>query len=321
MQTFLTNLPLPDISVPGVVHLSLGGGNEAWLLHDGSYTARPVDDCAWNGAKDDVERALADAGARADVAPLQAMPLLVRWQEELILVDGGCGAAYGPGLGWASHRLAALGIAPEQISRVIFSHLHLDHVAGALTDDLKQLRYPNAKYAVGETEWKFWNQTQPDLSQTKVPEERKKAILQAIRPALQTLSAHVTFFATGDTIVPGLTAIDLVGHTPGQVGFVFQVPAQSDDQPEFELVYVADALVEPALHVPHPEWALIGDSLPALGEETRRRLLSRAVERNQLLVGYHFPLPGFGVIRKAADGAYRFVPSRWNFNAPFSTQA
>lgn len=310
-------MPLKSREIaPGIVHFSLGSKNEAWILLDGSYSARPVEDCAWNGSKAEVESALVEAGLSRDVVQLQVLPLLVRWNDELILVDGGCGTAYGPALGAAPQRLATLGISPDEISRVFFSHLHLDHVAGALSDDLGALRYPNARYATTRIEWEFWNQTSPDLSQTRIPAEQKQSILRAIRPALEILRPHLEFFAAGDEVLRGLRAIDLVGHTPGQVGFLFEakhrgsVPGTQSVAEDFELVYVADALVEPALHVPHPEWALIGDSLPELGEATRRRLLGRAVERRQYVAGYHFAFPGVGTIFEDRRGRLRFKPLR-----------
>jgi len=321
MENMKKKLPQPTVLAPGVVHLALGNGNEAWLFPDGNYTARPWEDCAWNASKVDVERSLADAGLPTDQAPLQVLPLLVRWNGELILVDGGCGTAYGPNFGWARQRFADLGFAPEQINRVLFTHLHLDHVAGALSDDLKTLRYPNAQYACAKAEWDFWNQPAPDLSQTKVPDDRKTEILKAVRPALETLKPHLKFFVAGDEVVPGVKTIDLIGHTPGQVGFVFNgagVPTgpEQENGTSFELVCVADAIVEPALHVPHPEWIVIGDVLPTFVEATRRRVLNTAVEREQLIFGYHFALPGFGVIRKTVDGAFQFRASRWDFEAP-----
>ncbi|HEU5079425.1 MAG TPA: MBL fold metallo-hydrolase [Opitutaceae bacterium] len=314
MKTLPQQPPRVSVVTPGVVHLPLGQGNDAWVLHDGSYTARPVEDCAWNASKPDVEAALADAGLPTDIVHLQVLPLLVRWNGELILIDPGCASAYGPNLGWMEKRLGALGISPGQINRVLFSHLHLDHVAGSLSDDFKALRYPNAKYAVAGNEWAFWTQSAPDLSQTKVPVERQEAIIQAIRPALETLGSHLSFFDAGDEIVRGLRAIDLAGHTPGQVGFKFARDA--DVSGSLELVYVADAMVDPSLHVPHPEWTLIGDSVPALVEKSRRKLLREAVERQQILAGYHFALPGFGTVREVGADDFRFSPLAWSFPSP-----
>ncbi len=52
--------------------------------------------------------------------------------------------------------LAALGVAPDDIDTVVFSHLHFDHVCGATRFDAQRRRvpiFPRARHIVGRTEW------------------------------------------------------------------------------------------------------------------------------------------------------------------------
>jgi glyoxylase-like metal-dependent hydrolase (beta-lactamase superfamily II) len=95
--------------------------------------------------------------------PLACRCLLVRDGDRLILLEAGIGVFFAPnlreryGVNETEHlllsSLAALGIAPEQIDVVVFSHLHFDHAGGALTawrdDGALALVFPRARFVVG----------------------------------------------------------------------------------------------------------------------------------------------------------------------------
>jgi glyoxylase-like metal-dependent hydrolase (beta-lactamase superfamily II) len=90
--------------------------------------------------------------------------LLVRQEPDLTLIDTGCGSAWTPReqeifafdpAHTLPAALAAAGFTPDQVTRVVLTHLHFDHAGGALTlvgDRLCPL-FPRATYLVQRGEW------------------------------------------------------------------------------------------------------------------------------------------------------------------------
>ena len=68
-----------------------------------------------------------------------------------------------PGGGELPQRLADLGIQPEQIDRVIHTHLHGDHVGWNIHDDENdRVMFPNATFYVSRTELNYWTTSASD---------------------------------------------------------------------------------------------------------------------------------------------------------------
>jgi glyoxylase-like metal-dependent hydrolase (beta-lactamase superfamily II) len=90
------------------------------------------------------------AGIRAEKAgtttPVPVNCFLLRGNAEVILVDTGAGSAWGPGLGHARAALAAEGIPPEAVDRVILTHVHGDHALGLFEGDAAY--FPRARVSV-----------------------------------------------------------------------------------------------------------------------------------------------------------------------------
>jgi glyoxylase-like metal-dependent hydrolase (beta-lactamase superfamily II) len=87
----------------------------------------------------------------------------VRSPDGVALIDAGIGPGPVPYLGDARGTLresfAELGLTFGDVSAVIFTHLHFDHVGWASTPDASGTMRPSfsrARYFVGETEWAFW---------------------------------------------------------------------------------------------------------------------------------------------------------------------
>jgi glyoxylase-like metal-dependent hydrolase (beta-lactamase superfamily II) len=81
---------------------------------------------------------------------------LVNTGKELILVDAGAGTWFGGGsLGRLVDSLHSAGYAPEQVDRVLVTHLHSDHIGGLTTQDGRRV-FPNAEVFVAKAESDFW---------------------------------------------------------------------------------------------------------------------------------------------------------------------
>src|SRR5262249_28670123 len=99
--------------------------------------------------------------------PVACRCLVVRNGPRILLFEAGIGAFLEPaqrerhGVVEPHHvlldSLAAIGIAPEQVDVVVFSHLHLDHAGGVLApwraSAPLELTFPRATYVVGAEAW------------------------------------------------------------------------------------------------------------------------------------------------------------------------
>ncbi len=89
---------------------------------------------------------------------VEVQPFLVILNNELILLDTGLGFHLPNGKLQIHENLRKLGYAPEQISKVILSHLHKDHAGGisyVLPNKDRKLVFPNATYYIYKDEFDY----------------------------------------------------------------------------------------------------------------------------------------------------------------------
>ncbi|MEW5701700.1 MAG: MBL fold metallo-hydrolase [Candidatus Zixiibacteriota bacterium] len=148
--------------------------------------------------------------------PMRTNLFLVKTGRDNVLIDTGLGDAlsdfdrkvYAPrGPSRMDSSLAAVGVTPESVTHVVFSHLHTDHSNGALAGDPDQprLRFPNARYHVQAAEW----------DDAMHPNERTSAVY--LRHRLQPLadSGRLHLLNGDSEILPGIAGIRTGGHTQG----------------------------------------------------------------------------------------------------------
>jgi glyoxylase-like metal-dependent hydrolase (beta-lactamase superfamily II) len=168
--------------------------------------------------------------------------------------------------------LAEVGLAPEDIDAVLYSHLHIDHV-GWTTDHQHEGRmFERARHVMLEPEWDHWS-TRPG---TGGPSEHDIA----------ALADHVELVDAESTILPGIRIIPTPGHTPGHCSFLVESGAE-------RAVVLGDAIHCP-LQISHPEWAFVADSNPEVARTTREQLLRELDAPDTTVVGPHFPDAVFG---------------------------
>ena len=109
-----------------------------------------------------------DAKQLEDVGPLLAahglsserlMPecnlALYRDGANTVLFDVGSGPDFMPSSGKLLDSLDALDLTPEDVTHVVFTHAHPDHIWGLL-DDFDDLLFTEASYMMGRAEWDYW---------------------------------------------------------------------------------------------------------------------------------------------------------------------
>ncbi|WP_323782981.1 MBL fold metallo-hydrolase [Thalassovita sp.] len=247
-------------------------------LTDGVMSFAPEVFAALPGAERD---ALLAAAGETDIRTEFNCFLLEQPGAAPILIDAGCGVLMGDKAGALAGQLAERGIAPGAVERIIFTHLHRDHVGGAL--DGERAVFPNAEIVMLDAEKAFW---QGKLDQPG------GVLIAAYEGRIRTVS-------DADEIVPGVLAWHLPGHTPGHMGLRI-----GDD-----LVIVADILHAELLQLPHPELSPIYDTDGGQGAETRRAAMAEIAARDLVYGGGHQLSPEkFGRLRPAGQGFAKIAP-------------
>ncbi|MFD2057345.1 MBL fold metallo-hydrolase [Mesorhizobium calcicola] len=222
------------------------------------------------------------------------IPTLIDTGSEKILFDTGCGDEDSLLL----ECLQDLGLGPDDIDFVIITHGHPDHIGGLVKNGEPVFR--RARHVFGAAEFSFWTKG------NAVREARLKN-RDLFRQICSNLADQATFIAPGDEVVPGITAIDAAGHSPGLLAFL----VESDGQ---QLLIWSDAFLHYVVSIQRPEWRADLDDDKEQAVETRKRLLTMAAKRRLLIAGHHMPFPGLGYI-EPVNGSFRWLPVSYQLNA------
>ncbi|WP_028747600.1 MBL fold metallo-hydrolase [Rhizobium mesoamericanum] len=219
------------------------------------------------------------------------IPLIVS-DNEVILVDVGAGSRFQPTEGRLEENLGKVGVNADDVTIVLISHAHPDHVWGLLKDN-GTLRFPNAKYYLGKAEWNFWMGDEASALPAEV-----QPFVEGARRDLSAIGDRVKLIDDGDEITQGMRVLATPGHTPGHLSVVLE-----SDVP---LIITIDAISSEIVSFEHPDWSFGFDMDPAKARVTRKALLEQAVAENAKLLGFHWTYPGVGRIKRAGD-AYEFI--------------
>lgn len=206
--------------------------------------------------------------------------------ERLVLVDAGLGGHPSVGIfekyapeRHLVHNLAALGVTPNDITDVVFTHLHADHTGWSTRKG--EVVFPSATFWCDTADWAHF--IGPDLGTTKK--------LTPIADRILTWDGEAGLF-------PGFDVMRAPGHTPGSAIVVLS-SGSSRGILLGDVVHCAAELME-------PEWEGIGDVDPSLAKRTRESL-AREIEGSGVPVaGAHFPGMRFGRLM-VAQGRRRWA--------------
>jgi len=252
----------------------------AFALHDADFA---VDNdgsvFAIDGTTDEVAKLSKAAGAPPDVILLSVNALLVKDQDHLVLIDTGLGPK---AHGVLMQSLKKAGASAGNITDVLITHVHGDHVGGLATADGAPA-FPKAKVRMSSAEWVFM-QSQTDLA-----------------PLVKTISAQVQTFEPGAVVAPGITAVAIKGHTPGHMGYEI---VNGEDR----ILDIGDSAHSSIVSLVRPDWAMGFDGDRAVAKASREKLLSDLSKSHEKIFSPHFPYPGVGTIE--SEGIhYRWQPT------------
>lgn len=240
-----------------------------------------------------------DAVAAAFAAPADTplhlpctVPML-RVDDRVVLFDAGSGPNFMPSAGKLTQALEAAGVTPDQITDIIFTHGHPDHLWG-VTDDFDDLTFPNAALHMRDAELAFWT----DPATVDAMPEATKAFAVGAAARLDRVADQMTGFADGAELLPGIEAMATPGHTPGHTSFVLHLGGDP--------VMLTGDVISHQLTVAHPDWRWGTDQDPAQASATRRKMLDRLAHDKLRALVFHMDPAAPGRV-EAADGGWRWV--------------
>ena len=295
MNISVSNAAEPNSNSLRAIHRFNLGKMRVTVIDDARFTF-PAPAFAANQPEGTIGPFLDRFGLPTDFASLHMQVTLIENGANKILLDTGMGDTTFPQNPVDNGRLAAglatISIAPEDITAVILSHGHPDHIGSCSKNG--EPTFKNATYFMPPNELEFWTQ-KPGTEQNfpnfmlGVGNAQLEPVRQLIKP-----------YADGDEIVPGVTAVAAPGHTLGHHAFLLH-------DGDAKLLHLVDTAVHYLVGPEEPDWALAVEMDQEVAAATRRRLFKQAAEQKILVAGYHFPFPGIGRIVEQGK-AWRFVP-------------
>ena len=197
---------------------------------------------------------------------------LVRTGGRVVLVDAGVGRIDNDRYhgGQLIESLAGLGLTPDDVTDVVFTHLHFDHVGWATQKGA--VVFPRATFRCHAADWDhFVAGPRPEPGSVK---------------KLSPLADRLDVFGDDDALAPGITVRHAPGHTPGSA-----------------IIVVADGteralLLGDVVHCPvellENDWEMLMDVDPDLAARTREALAKELEGRDVPVAAAHFPGLRFG---------------------------
>ncbi len=218
---------------------------------------------------------------------------LLRHEDRVVLFDIGSGPDFQPSAGLLPETLDAMGLAPEDITHLVVTHGHPDHIWGLL-DDFDEPFLPNAQILMGRAEFDYWM----DPGTVDSIGNARQAFAIGAQRRLEVVADLVNFFEDGQEILPGIAARATPGHTPGHMAFELRDGSES-------LMVLGDALGNHHVAFEAPDFASGSDQDPTMAAQTRLGLLDQIAGAQMRIAGFHLP-GGLGRVERAG-AAYRFI--------------
>lgn len=281
--------------VPPLAQVSIGRFTVT-ALTDG-FADMPFSYFVGRPPKEIEEAAAAQFAARPSGIRLVFNEYLIQAGDRRILIDAGPAGLIGQS-GKLPSALNAIGVTPESIDAVIVTHMHRDHIGGLVAGGRRN--FPNAEIYVDRREVAHWTDPGKRASAPDFLKSSFDASAELVRlyPKLQAIDGE-------RSIVPGVSIVDLTGHTPGHIGVRVEDGGKS-------LLMVSDMLFHPSLHPAATDIGFVFEQDPEAARAMRARFFPRAAEEKALIAATHMPFPGLG--RIVSDGGrLRWLAAEWAY--------
>jgi glyoxylase-like metal-dependent hydrolase (beta-lactamase superfamily II) len=275
------------------------GGIRVTPLDDGIGRVRPGELYAAGGhaaggrgvAEDDwAEHAeFLDAEGRLEM-PIGTF--LLRVGERVALVDAGYGPVAPATVSGARlpEHLAAAGVPPEDVTDVILTHLHADHIGWCAVDG--SATFPAATYRCAAADWDHFVAAADDPA---APDRRYRQVAKA---TLGPIEDRFEPWTGETTLLPGVDAVPAAGHTPGCSTIVLSSGGE-------RAVLLGDVVHHP-VQLLDDEWERVVDVDEDQARRTQIEVVADLIRDRVPAVGAHFPGLRFGRVVESG-GRRRWV--------------
>lgn len=222
--------------------------------------------------------------------PINIGSFAVRSGGRLLLVDTGIGDKnrrdYRNGTLPAS--LQAAGIRPEDVDDVLITHLHFDHVGWNTVerDGTYVPFFSNARYLIQRREWEYWSR--PEIA------AGTDYMADCVLPLMD--AGRVQLIEDETAVTEDITTMPTPGHTPGHSAIAIVSGGERG-------LILGDVAHHP-VQLTEWEWSIAFDVDQAKARETRHALVERIELERELVIGGHFPAPGFGRLVELSGRRY-----------------
>ncbi|MEU3294405.1 MBL fold metallo-hydrolase [Streptomyces longwoodensis] len=188
-------------------------------------------------------------------------------------------------------RLRAVGVAPEDVTVVVNTHLHADHVGWntRLDGDEWVPTFPNATYLVSRADYAFWH---PDAaSRPRIGNANDNVFTDSVLPIEH--AGQLRLWGGSHQVTDGLQLELAPGHTPGSSVVTLESGAD-------RAVFVGDLLHHPVqIYQPDVNSCFCED--PVTARASRKHLLAWAADHRALVFPAHLRGGLAAEVRRSAD--------------------
>jgi glyoxylase-like metal-dependent hydrolase (beta-lactamase superfamily II) len=216
--------------------------------------------------------------------------LLVLSGPRVVLVDVGFGPTFPATVENGAallDSLAAHGLAPRDVTDVVLTHLHPDHIGWASVDGVPT--FPRATYRCDARDWAYFVDGAAAADAAGAPDGAYRRIAH---DKLAALADRVEPWSRDGTICPGVDHRHAPGHTPGNTVVVVSSGTE-------RAVFLGDVVHCP-VQLLEDDWARIADVDEAMARRTQIHLAQELEGSGAALVGAHFPGLRFGRVLPGA---------------------
>ncbi len=211
---------------------------------------------------------------------------LVRSGERNILIDAGAGNLFGPVAGNLRYALSEVGVQNDEITDIVVTHLHPDHIGGLLSEQGDPV-FENAGLILTQTEYQFWKNSE-NFKDKLEDQTLPLSVLLKYEDKLNLISNEAD-------IGSGLSAIDLPGHTLGHIGVMISSGSE-------KFVIAGDVIHAQYLQIYNPDIGVVFDQDPNLARKSRRKMLDILADEEIAFSGGHILSPAIGFIERRGNG-------------------
>ena len=297
LLTFAQTTVLPD--QPGYYRMQLGNA-QVFTLLDGTYSLNVKEHL--HGITKNLITDIMHNNYLDTNYEITFSAFLVHTKDQLILIDAGSGNFMGSGLGKVLKNLRAVGFEPKDITAILITHGHADHLGGLVNNN--EPVFPNATVYLSKAESDYWLTTNNKQKASKENKPFFEIAENALAPYIK--AGKLKTFAPGAELLKGVSTVDVHGHTPGSTAYLLESGGQ-------HMLFVGDMVHISAIQFSHPAVTIDYDVDQQVAAATRQKEFKELAQSGYWVAAPHMPFPGIGHI-KAVGNVYQWVPTNFSVN-------